>query len=131
MLIVDDTPDNARIIEVIVNHAGGRSVTASSGYEAIAVAEESRFDLILMDLSMPDVDGFEVTERILNGENPNKTTPILALSAHVSPEIRNRCLACGMKAHIAKPGQTSDLVGESSVREGILNCGVAMVHGRG
>lgn len=110
VLIVDDTPDNARIIEVIVNHAGGRSVTASSGYEAIAVAEESRFDLILMDLSMPDVDGFEVTERILNGENPNKTTPILALSAHVSPEIRNRCLACGMKAHIAKPVKPSDLV---------------------
>ncbi|MDD4349528.1 MAG: PAS domain S-box protein [Opitutales bacterium] len=110
ILIVDDTADNARIIEVIVKHAGGRSLTASSGYEAIAMAEETRFDLILMDLSMPDVDGFEVTERILNGENPNRHTPIVALSAHVSPEIRNRCLACGMKGHIAKPVNPSELV---------------------
>jgi CheY-like chemotaxis protein len=77
-------------------------VEAASGYEAIEVIGKTPFDLVLMDLSMPDIDGFETTRRIRQIEGNDKL-PILALTAHSSKKDQAKCEAAGMNAVLRKP----------------------------
>jgi CheY-like chemotaxis protein len=79
-------------------------VAVTSGREALAALEQQHFDLVLMDVQMPDMDGFETTKAIRARERISKThLPIVAMTAHAMSGDRERCLAAGMDSYVTKP----------------------------
>ncbi len=89
----------------------GHSVDlASNGIEALALAERSSYDAILMDLSMPEMDGLEATRILRTNGGENQDTPIIALTAHVLKEIRAECIEAGMTNFLAKPVSKENLL---------------------
>ena len=103
ILLVDDTMVNRELVKVMLSPLGYAIVEAAGGAEAIAAAEAEAFDLILMDVRMPRIDGLDATRAIRSTDGPNRQTPILALTADVDPSAARACLAAGMNDVIAKP----------------------------
>jgi PAS domain S-box-containing protein len=103
VLLVEDDPVN-RIVaqELIQSIAGLETVTADDGLAAIERAAGQDFDLILMDVQLPGIDGLETTRR-LRATARHRFTPIVALTANVLPEDVNRCIEAGMNGHVGKP----------------------------
>lgn len=77
--------------------------TAENGHEAVNLAMENHYDLILMDLAMPEMDGLEATRRIRDKDGKNKNTRIVAITANAFEEDRERCFAAGMDDFVSKP----------------------------
>ncbi|MFK0297915.1 response regulator [Brevundimonas sp. NPDC090276] len=102
-LIVDDHPVNRQMLRLMIEAAGCKAVEAVDGLEAVEKVEGDAFDLILMDVRMPRLDGLEATRRIRALPSTASETPILAVTADAMPEDAARCLAAGMDAHLAKP----------------------------
>lgn len=100
ILVVDDSPDNQALITTILRHAGAQVVTACNGQEAVEQALSGDFAVVLMDLQMPVMDGFEAT-RTLRQRGYSK--PIIALTAHAMKEERKRTLSNGFNDHVTKP----------------------------
>lgn len=100
ILLVDDSLDNQLLIKRILNLAGASVDTAGNGREGAERALIGNFDLILMDLQMPEMDGYEAT-KLLRDKGYKK--PIIALTAHAMKEERQRSLANGFDNHITKP----------------------------
>jgi two-component system, sensor histidine kinase and response regulator len=89
---------------------GHTVVVAGNGREALAAFESEDFDLLLMDLQMPEMDGFEATAAIRNKEKDSgHHLPIVALTAHAMKGDREKCLAGGMDGYLTKPIRTQDL----------------------
>jgi signal transduction histidine kinase/CheY-like chemotaxis protein len=104
ILLAEDNLVNQRLATRLLERRGHRVDLACSGQEAIAFAERERFDLILMDLQMPDMDGIEATAVIREREKRRGVhTPIVALTAHSMKGDRERCLEAGMDNYINKP----------------------------
>ncbi len=103
ILLVDDTHVNRELVKVMLEPLGYEITEAAGGAESVAVAESGSFDLILMDVRMPTVDGLEATRRIRAGDGPNTQIPILALTADVDPSAAKSCTQAGMNDVIAKP----------------------------
>lgn len=104
ILLAEDNPVNQRLAMRLLERRGHTVELASSGREAIDWLERRRFDLILMDLQMPDMDGLEATALIREREkNGGERTPIVALTAHTMKGDRERCLEAGMDNYINKP----------------------------
>ena len=102
--MVDDNPVNRLLAARLVEKQGHAVVSAVSGREAIESLEKQTFDLILMDVQMPDLDGFEATQVIREKERgTGNRVPIIALTAHAMEGDRNRCLAAGMDGYVSKP----------------------------
>ena len=78
-------------------------ITATNGQEAIDKMREQSFDLVLMDLQMPVMDGFEATRNIRQLGNANATTPIIAVTANAMAKDRDNCLEAGMNDYLSKP----------------------------
>lgn len=100
ILVVDDSPDNQALISAILRHAGALTEAAGHGGEAVNLALTGDFDVVLMDLQMPVMDGYEAT-RVLRERGYRK--PIVALTAHAMKEERDRTLASGFDNHVTKP----------------------------
>jgi len=103
VLVVEDNPDNTKIIQALLRKHGSRVTAASNGREAVETCRERSFDLILMDLSMPVMDGIEATQTIRSQEGLNRQTPIVALTADARVETRKRCEELGMEHFLTKP----------------------------
>lgn len=103
ILVVDDMQTNRFLLEVFLTRNGFEPRLAAGGEEAVRLASESRFDAILMDLQMPDLDGYGATQRIRAAEPPGRHTPIIALTASIAKGTREKCLAAGMDEHLTKP----------------------------
>lgn len=103
VLIVEDQEDNLAIEQEILKTFNLQFDIAKNGAEAIEVCSQFKFDIILMDLSMPQVNGFDATIAIRGSDNLNQQTPIVALTADVTSDIRKRCIEAGMNGYIAKP----------------------------
>jgi signal transduction histidine kinase/CheY-like chemotaxis protein/streptogramin lyase len=104
ILLAEDNPVNQRLALRLLERRGHRVEIASTGREAIDWLERERFDLILMDLQMPDMDGLEATARIREREKQHGGhTPIIALTAFTMKGDRERCLEAGMDNYINKP----------------------------
>jgi CheY-like chemotaxis protein len=88
---------------MILIDAGYRIDLANDGREAIEAVARQPYDLVLMDLQMPDMDGIEAARRIRSEEDERHRTPILALTANASAEDRDACLAAGMNGVLVKP----------------------------
>jgi len=102
VLVVDDHPVNRRVIRLFLEPFGCELVEVENGQEALAAVEAEAFDIVLMDVNMPVMDGLEATRR-LRADPRWRNLPIVALTADVmSTQIRT-CLEAGMDAHVAKP----------------------------
>jgi len=108
ILVVDDSPDNIFLIKTILEEEGYEVSTAENGYKALSKIEESTFDLILLDLMMPGMDGYEVTKSIR--ENTRLSfVPILLITAHDSPNVAHG-LDLGADDFIRKPVTVDELL---------------------
>lgn len=110
ILIADDNLVNLRLARSLLAKQGHSAVDVSSGREALAALEQQNFDLVLMDVQMPDMDGFETTKAIRAQERiSQKHLPIVAMTAHAMIGDRERCLAAGMDSYVTKPVDATKL----------------------
>ncbi|HTU90153.1 MAG TPA: PAS domain S-box protein [Gemmataceae bacterium] len=110
VLLAEDNIVNQRLAVRILEKRGHSAVVACNGKEALDLLERQPFDLVLMDLEMPEMSGFEATAVIRDRERrTGRHIPILALTAHAMKGDRERCLAAGMDGYVAKPVQAREL----------------------
>ncbi len=110
ILLAEDNRINQRVATGLLEKAGHSVRTVTNGREALAVLMRERFDIVLMDLQMPELDGFEATAAIREREaGTNTHVPIIALTAHAMKGDRERCLAAGMDGYATKPIQLEEL----------------------
>jgi PAS domain S-box-containing protein len=110
ILLVEDNLVNQKVAATMLKKRGHRVVLASNGREALDAFDRQSIDLILMDVQMPEIDGFEATELIRDREKANGGhTPIVAMTAHAMKGDRERCLAAGMDDYVSKPIREADL----------------------
>lgn len=107
VLIVDDAEDNQRLIMRYLTKQGANAMSASNGIEACRMALAGEFDVVLMDIQMPEMDGYTATET-LRSAGYNK--PIIALTAHAMSEAKNKCLDVGCTDYLPKPINSRDLI---------------------
>ena len=130
ILLVEDNPINARMAQRMLQKQGHRTTLAADGYEALAELENGRFDLVLMDVQMPEMDGLEATRRIRERElATGGHVPIVAMTAHAMIGDRERCLEAGMDGYVSKPVRWQELKVEM-VRV-LRDCGVLSSHSSG
>lgn len=102
LLLVEDNEDNRIIYSTVLRHLGYEVVEASDGVQAVALARSLRPDLILMDISIPEMDGWEAT-RILRQDPITRDIPIIALTAHALADDREKATLIGFTSYLAKP----------------------------
>lgn len=112
VLMAEDNPLNQKLVVSILRNRGHAIVVAGNGQEAVDAAGKESFDLILMDIQMPVMDGFEATRRIRAREQETGAprTPIVAVTAHVLEEEKHRCLCMGMDAFVGKPIRRAEFI---------------------
>ncbi len=103
VLLVDDNPANQKLAAYFLQGRGHCVEIAGDGREAVFLCGQNRYDAVLMDVQMPEMDGLEATAAIRQRENGGNRVPIIAMTAHVLKGDRERCLAAGMDAFISKP----------------------------
>ena len=111
ILLVEDNPHNRKIFSGMLAHAGFRVIEAEDGNQALTRVEETRPDLILMDLSIPGIDGWEVTRR-LKADPRFSPIPIIALTAHAMRGDEERALQVGCNGYLSKPISPKKVVEE-------------------
>ena len=102
ILIVEDNMDNYELVRFILERAGYDVFLAVNGRDGVAAARLQKPDLILMDLSMPEMDGWVATEK-LKADDLTKSIPLYALSAHTLPSERKRAMQAGCDGYVSKP----------------------------
>ncbi len=102
VLIVDDYPDTCEMYAAYLDLAGFRSLKANDGYQALRVAAEELPDVILMDLGLPGIDGYEVT-KLLKSDPRTRHIPVIALTAHATAQQFENLVAAGFDDLILKP----------------------------
>jgi signal transduction histidine kinase/CheY-like chemotaxis protein len=103
VLLVEDDVTNRRFVQMTLTRLGCRVDVADNGEQATTVSGANDYALIFMDLQMPGLDGFEATRRIRARERGGPRTPIVAVTAHVLPGVRERCMEAGMDEFVSKP----------------------------
>ena len=111
ILLADDAPANRELVRIIVSGWGVELDTVCDGAEAVRAAASGDYDLILMDVHMPVMDGLDASRAIRALDGPGGTVPILALTANVQPDQIEACAAAGMDGHVGKPIQIGELLG--------------------
>ena len=110
VLVVEDNLVNSRYVQRLLEKRGHRVTVAENGLLGVEAVEKQSFDLVLMDVQMPEMDGLQATREIrLSETESGGSLPIIALTAHASAEDRERCLASGMDAYLTKPLQVKKL----------------------
>jgi two-component system sensor histidine kinase/response regulator len=111
VLVAEDNAVNQRVAVRLLEKEGHRVTLANNGLEALEALERAAFDVVLMDVQMPELDGFEATRRLREREQPQaRRVPVIALTAHVMKGDRELCLAAGMDAYVSKPLQRRELL---------------------
>ncbi|MBU3937658.1 MAG: response regulator, partial [Proteobacteria bacterium] len=110
ILLAEDNLVNQKVAQKMLERSGHRVTVAVNGQEAVAVFGRQPFDLVLMDIQMPMMDGFEATQAIRDLEKDSgKHTPIIALTAHAISGYREKCLERGLDDYLSKPMKIADL----------------------
>jgi signal transduction histidine kinase/CheY-like chemotaxis protein/HPt (histidine-containing phosphotransfer) domain-containing protein/predicted hydrocarbon binding protein len=109
ILVAEDNPMNQKLAVTFLKKAGYRVDAVEDGRMVIESLRRTAYDLILMDVQMPEMDGFEATKIIREMEGEAKHTPIIAMTAHAMKGDRERCLQAGMDGYISKPITTQEL----------------------
>ena len=110
ILVAEDNAVNRRLVTKILENAGHRVTCASTGKEAVQQFATQAFELILMDMEMPDMDGLEATRIIRATEPATSHVPIYAITAHTMAGDRERCFAAGMDGFLSKPIQVDEVL---------------------
>ncbi|HKJ04279.1 MAG TPA: response regulator, partial [Geopsychrobacteraceae bacterium] len=123
ILLAEDDPMIRGLMKIVFEQQGCNYTIAASGQEALSEWANGSFNVIILDIQMPDMDGFEVVSRIREEESRlGKHTPVLALTAHAFPEFKKRCLDAGMDGHISKPVRIETLF--KQIEDCIAGCSV-------
>lgn len=111
ILVAEDNPVNQHLMRSLLEKRGHQVVVAGDGRAALESLEKGDFDLVLMDIQMPEIDGLEVSRRIRQREQTQGQDhlPVVALTAHATQEIRERCLEAGCDAYLCKPVHSQEL----------------------
>jgi len=124
VLLADDNSVNQRLAARLLEREGHTVVIAASGQEALDQLHQSRFDLVLMDVQMPDLDGVQATRRIREMERgTGSRVPIVAMTAQAGASDRRRCLEAGMDGYVTKPVYVPELI---SILESVVTGGIPM-----
>jgi signal transduction histidine kinase/DNA-binding response OmpR family regulator len=112
ILIAEDNPDNQILISAFLDDSPHSIDIAENGVEAVEKFEKNSYDLVLMDIQMPMMDGYDATRKIRSLENNQRRTktPIIALTAHATTDERQKCLDAGCDGHLTKPIKKSKLL---------------------
>ena len=112
ILLVEDNPFNQMVATDTLNDLIPDLVIdiAENGLIALQMLSDSNYDVVLMDIQMPEMDGFEATKKIREMDAIKRATPIMAMTANVTPEEVSKCFEAGMDAYISKPFETQDLL---------------------
>ena len=102
VLLVEDNEDNLIVYRTILDHVGYRVIEARDGEEGVARAKADKPDLILMDVSLPKMDGWEATRRI-KADQDTRQIPIIAVTAHALDDDREKATQVGCDGYLAKP----------------------------
>ena len=102
ILLVEDNIVNQEVAKAILEGVNLKVILASDGYNAIELINENKIDLVLMDLQLPGIDGFEVSRRIM-ADDKFKDIPIIAMTAHAMTDVKDKILASGLRGHLPKP----------------------------
>jgi two-component system, sensor histidine kinase len=106
ILVVDDSADNQFLIGRLLKKRGAHVEVADNGLDGVAKALVGEYTIVLMDIQMPEMDGYSATEKL---RECGYKRPIIALTAHAMPEAKNRCLEAGCSDHITKPVSSVEL----------------------
>jgi two-component system, cell cycle response regulator DivK len=109
ILVIDDTEDNREVYVQLFRYQGWRVEAAADGIEGLRLACELKPAVIVLDLGLPKMDGWEVTER-LKADEATRGIPIIACTGHAVPELKARALKAGVSEYIVKPCLPTDLV---------------------
>lgn len=110
ILIVEDNPKNMKLVRDLLQHHGYATVGAPSAEEALAAVANRAPDMILMDIALPGMDGFEALRRLKADRHTNRI-PVCALTAFAMDEDRERCLSAGFDGYLVKPISVNDFPG--------------------
>jgi CheY-like chemotaxis protein len=111
ILLAEDNPVNQKVAFRALESYGHSVTVAGDGREALTLAGRENFDLILMDIQMPEIDGYEATRAIREREQTTGGhVPIIAMTAHAMKSDQERCLAAGMDGYLAKPVHLKELL---------------------
>jgi len=110
ILLAEDNFINQKVALRILSDAGYNADPVVNGDLAVKAVAENQYDLILMDVQMPEVDGFTATRRIRNSQSPQKDIPIIAITAHALMGDKNKCLEVGMNDYLSKPINAEKLI---------------------
>ena len=108
VLLAEDNTINQQVATELLEQAGIIVTIAADGREAVKAVRQDTFDLVFMDIQMPEMDGFEASRKIRRNARL-KDMPIIAMTAHVMAGVREKCLAAGMDGHLAKPIDPTEL----------------------
>jgi CheY-like chemotaxis protein len=103
VLVAEDSPLNQALAIRVLERCGCRAEVAASGVEALAMLASRRYDAVLMDCQMPQMDGYTATAEVRRREGGDRRTPIIALTAYALDGNRERCIESGMDDYISKP----------------------------
>ena len=120
--MAEDTPANQKLVARMLGKRGHTVEVAEDGAQAVERLRQSDYDLVLMDVQMPVMDGFQATTAIRSLKDPHKSSlPIIAMTAHAMKGDQERCLAAGMDAYITKPLNSRDLIDlvENAMRKAV------------
>jgi CheY-like chemotaxis protein len=117
LLLVEDNPINQKVARLVLDKLGYQVDVANNGFEALDAVDSVRYDLILMDCIMPEMDGFEATRRLRSAGGRAAEVPIIAMTASAFEDDRKACLAAGMNDFLSKPVRQSELAAKL---EGLL-----------
>jgi two-component system sensor histidine kinase/response regulator len=110
VLLAEDHPVNQKVAVRMLEHLGHSVAVVPDGAKALTALEDGRFDVVLMDLQMPEMDGFEALREIRRRDQQSgESTPVIALTAHAMQGDRERCLDAGFDGYLAKPIRQADL----------------------
>jgi two-component system, cell cycle response regulator DivK len=111
VLLVEDNEDNLVVYRTILEHVGYRVLEARDGEEGVSRARDEMPDIILMDISIPKIDGWEATQR-LKADASTRVIPIIALTAHALEKDRQKAVQAGCDGYLAKPVEPRRVVAE-------------------
>jgi CheY-like chemotaxis protein len=111
ILIIEDNEDNLSLMRLLLERADYEVIAAVDGFTGLDLANTEQPDLILLDLAMPEINGWEVAQR-LKSDIITQSIPVIAVTAHALPRDRERAMEAGCDAFIVKPFSVAKLIGE-------------------
>jgi len=115
ILVVEDNDLTQKIVCQILHNYGFQSASAANGLESLEMLQANHYDMILMDMQMPLMDGYETT-RLIRSTSKVSNIPIIAMTAYSTIESRQKCLDCGCNSYISKPFKAEELINEINNR---------------